>query len=351
MPFRTPYRRLALLAAAAGLVAVGLPAAASAAPSPAGSVPATACTWTAKQLPLLPGGSTGAVLGTDGGSTFSGWVFAEDGQHAVLWRSGKVVDLGTYADGGTRANDVNRSGVAVGSTDYVAAEFPQVWRADGSAHALPVAEGTTGASAVAVNDAGLAVGYRYAADGTVVGMLWNTTTLTVVREYPGAFLDDIGEDNRIVGTTWPASGASRAVKTRPNTAVLTPLRSPLAGGGSLEHFGSATAGDHIVGGYVIPNSSGATAPIIWTGSSPRLLGSAGPGQARDVNALGTVVGVASDPETGQHAAIWPAPAQSPTYLPDNGEAAAASAVSNDSKRVGGTWTVGNSTRPVRWTCA
>lgn len=351
MPFRTPYRRLAPLVAAVGLVAIAVPTAVSAAPATPAAAPAAACAWTAKQLPLLPGGSSGAVLGTDGGSTFSGWVFAEDGQHAVLWRSGKVIDLGTYADGGTRANDVNRGGVAVGSTDYIAAEFPRVWRADGSVYALPVAAGTTGASAVAVNDAGLAVGYRYAADGTVVGMVWNTATLAVVREYPGVYLDDIGEDNRIVGTTVPASGPSQAIKTRPNTSVLTPLRSPLASGGSLDHFSSATAGNYIVGGYVIPNSSGATAPIIWTNSSPRLLGTFGSGQARDVNAVGTAVGFVSDAETGQQAAIWPAPAQSPAYLPATGDAPLATAVSNDSKRVGGAWTVGNSQRPVRWTCA
>ena len=339
------HRRRQALCAALSVAAVV--AGTLAAPSSAAA--AAGCTWSVRDLPLLPGTTnhTGRALGTDGASTYAGYAWSDDGQHAVLWRAGRVVDLGHLRDGLTRATDVNRDGVAVGSTDSYDNPFAMVWR-DRVPGELATPEGTTSSEAYAVNDAGLAVGYRTTEAGEVVGVVWSTRTLGIVREYPGVYLEGIGEDNRVVGTTSDLA-QSRAVKSRPSRTAVVAYRAPVGGGST---GAVATAGVHTAG-VQVSSRTGAVSPVLWTSGKPRVLTAPGSAGVEDVNAGGTVVGEVQV-EDRSRPTVWPAGTSGPVSLPSRGLTGRAGAVSDDGRRVVGS--IGSNDdgvaeRPVVWTCA
>ena len=348
---KIPSHRRHRQALCAAVSVAALVSGALAAPGAAfAATPAAAgCAWSVRDLPLLPGTTnhTGRALGSDGAATYAGYSWTDDGQHAVLWRDGRVVDLGHLRDGFTRADDVNRDGVAVGSTDIYDNPFAMVWR-DRVPSALESPEGTSSSEAYAVNDAGLAVGYRTTRDGEVLGVVWSTRTLEIVREYPGVYLSDTGEDNRVVGTT-SGLDSSRAVKSRPGRTAVVAYRPP-AGGGSTS--AAATAGVHTAGVQVSP-STGAWSPVLWTSGRPRVLAAAGSANVKDVNAGGTVVGEVQV-EGRQRPRVWAAGTSSPVALPSRGLQGLAETVSADGRRIAGS--VGSNDdgvaeRPVVWTCA
>jgi hypothetical protein len=351
MPTFSPRRRgIALVAAgAAGVAAI---AAAIVIPSGAADA-ATACTWTATKLPALPGSANhgGAVLGTDGAGTYSGYAFLAKAQHAALWRAGGVVDLGQPFGTPTVAQDVNRAGTAVGwSIAAGNVSTAIVWRA-GVAAALPLPAGSgPSARALSINDNNLAAGWRTDAAGHEVGVIWSLAgaTPTIVRQYAATDLNAVDAANRVVGLRRDTGGGFTAIKGRPSQTTVDALRPAVAGESAIA---TATAGTWIAGAELVAGGLG-DRPVLWAATAPRVL-NGGKASLSAVTAAGTAAGTLEDPNGNPaHAAVWPG--VDAVQLPDVGTVSTASSISDDGTQVGGSWIatgVGvNPERPIVWTC-
>ncbi len=174
----------------------------------------------------------------------SGWVAGHLGldtsvnAHAIRWRDGKTELLGVLAGSvASRAYGVNNIGQVAGSCRFAVPELPGyryqpvIWTIDGGPHELPLLPLYTGGTAIAINDAGVVLGYMTAPPGTGLftrRCLWiggQPHWLSEVVDDPtwgpymqGIALNDFGE----VLTTGPSQTVNAAA-----AYVLTPqLRSP-----------------------------------------------------------------------------------------------------------------------------
>jgi uncharacterized membrane protein len=336
------------------LLAAGVAVAAAAVAIPVGAAGAApACSWTATKLPPLPGSANhgGAVLGTDGAGTYSGYAFQAKAQHAALWRAGAIVDLGQPFGTPTVAQDVNRAGTAVGWS--IAAgniSTAILWR-NGVAAALPLPAGSgPSARALSINDNNQVAGWRTDAAGHELGVIWSVAgaTPTILREYAGTDLDAVDASNRVVGLRRDAGGTLTAIKSRSSQTTVDALRPAVAGESAVA---TATAGTYIAGSETVAGGLG-NRPVRWNATSPQVL-NGGKASLSAVTAAGTAAGTLQDANGNPaHAAVWPT--VDPVQLPDVGTTSTASSISDDGSQVGGSWlAVGvgvNPERPIVWTC-
>ena len=148
-PARRTSTRLAGVALAGTAVLAGT--AGTAVPAAAAPAPAAGCRWTAQVLPTVPTTDFAAstVRGTDGHRTYAG----HSNGHAVLWRDGRLVDLGPGL-----AEDVNRRGAAVGfQQDDSFLSHATLFRGGAAIRLAEPAEADA-SRATGITDAGLIVG-------------------------------------------------------------------------------------------------------------------------------------------------------------------------------------------------
>ncbi|MDX6249233.1 MAG: hypothetical protein QOF10_2593 [Kribbellaceae bacterium] len=163
--------------------------------------------WQLTDLELLPGGRHGWALGVnDDGAVVGKSETADGARHAVLWRDGRIIDLGTLGGLNSVACDVNRHGVVVGTSETAGgARHAFIWR-DGQMVDLggPGSLGGTLVCATAINDRGWVVGSGMTAKGRVHAFVWwagemiDLGTL-VPGVYQSSHAFDVNDRGRIVG--------------------------------------------------------------------------------------------------------------------------------------------------------
>ena len=163
-------------------------------------------------LPALLEGQTAQVLAINENGWMAGeavgphWSSTDQfADHAVLWRDGQIVDLGSVVEGNSIAIDLNDQGTVVGLTkvpvengtdqpDYTYSSF--TWQ-DGVITPLPFAEGETSCFAASINELGWIVGECGTGDGQhavvwvdgkvmevndLLGTGWTSTTTSGVND-------------------------------------------------------------------------------------------------------------------------------------------------------------------------
>jgi uncharacterized membrane protein len=346
--------RLAVTAGVLVCLPAGTVAAAVGPVQPAARV--TFCRWTPQTLPTLPGGGLAEIRGVDaGGTVWAGYARpAGDGPaHAVLWRDGRIIDLGTAVDG-AGAFDVNRSGVAVGQRlEGGVTRMPAMWRA-GQSVALALPPGATGGAANGVNDAGLVVGEAYVA-GATHAVVWSA-------DDPGQVIDlgtggsrlgrlnGVSESGVLAGETFGNGPATALTGT-----VADGLRTLAGTAAGSATNATAASGRFVVGFERLP-SAGPTRPesrnvLLWDAGSPRVIAHGEfPADTQfptAVNPAGLVAGLSFD-----GGLVWQGTVQ--TRLPatnGNTHLTAAYAVSDDG-RVGGHSSPDTTAQPMAtiWSC-
>ena len=342
-----PVRRAATgvagitLAGAAALVGVAGPA--EAAPNPSRAV-AQACSWAAQVLPTVPitDFAASAVRGTDGNQTFAGY----SNGHAVLWRDGRLIDLGVGV-----AEDVNGSGDAAGTqqdSNYV--PHATLFRAGTAVRlAEPANAGETHANGI--NDAGLIVGSAGVpgpTGGTWHALVWSAHTPGDVIDL-GTLYGKEANGTRLVGVNEAGTLIGNAYD--PNTSRQTAVIGTVHGGlralrGSTRD--ASTVANAITGRYVagIRYLNGGIQTVRWVNGRAQVL--PGAAEASGVNSQGTVVGRRSDLITGL---IWTGAAD-PVELPiPTGLSQAGAAAITDGGTVGGYgFNDRSEALPVLWSC-
>jgi uncharacterized membrane protein len=327
------------LACVAGLAAVA--GSAQAAPASAGH---SACAWVVRTLPTVPTTdyAFSSVRGTDGDDTFAG----SSNGHAVLWRGGRLVDLGVG-----NAADVNRSGDAVGfQVDGNEFTHATLFRA-GTATRLAEPANATLTRATGINDDGLIVGaaeFWGTVGGTTHAVVWSASTPRSVldlgvldgEEAKATSLDGVNQGGMFIGNV-----------VDQNTLNLTAVIGTSRGGlralpGSrrdADTVAKAIAGRYIAG---IEYVDGSVQPVRWLNGRPEALAS--DGEATGVNSHGTVVGRRSDLTA---ALIWTGVAD-PVELPvPTGLTQAGATAITDSGTVAGFgFNDASEQLPVLWSC-
>jgi hypothetical protein len=206
-------------------------------------------TWTATALEVPPDVFSVRVNGTDGVDQIVGSfdTFGSGGQvrPGVVWHGTALTVLGEAFDDLTTLNDINTSGVAVGSHAGVG-EVPQATRWVGDHYEdLPAPSGSN-SSATSVNERGDIVG---TADGQVI--LWPASDPSTYRLLPMPFPTSaagvsIGDDGTVVASViepvgsgpgrafrWDSAGQPRElqrVQQNASHGVLTVNNGRIAGG-------------------------------------------------------------------------------------------------------------------------
>jgi probable HAF family extracellular repeat protein len=163
--------------------------------------------WQLTELDLLPGGHHGCALGVNDEGVIVGQSETADGtHHAVVWREGRITDLGTLGGLNSQACDVNRHGVVVGASDTpTLARHAFIWR-NGQLIDLG-GRGSLGGTfmcATAINDRGWVVGSGMTAKGSLHAFVWWAGEMIDLGTLaPGAYQSsrayDVDDRGRIVG--------------------------------------------------------------------------------------------------------------------------------------------------------
>ncbi len=211
---RTPKLLLAAAVALTGL-STGITGTAAA---------ADGCTWVRGSLPLPAGSTTGSVSGAANGGWFVGGGSTTDG---IRWHNGVAENLGTAGGKQTDLNDVNSSGVAVGTTYANSYEDGGIVYRDGRYEKLPLPRGFRYGRAKAINDAGDIVGTASSFADNFDLMLWPASapgTVQRINPDPAVYSSvspvDIDEQGRIL---LRAEGHERAYFVREADGSLTKL--------------------------------------------------------------------------------------------------------------------------------
>ncbi len=229
------------------------------------------------QLAVLWDGGNVAVLPALGGSTSSATAINSAGEiagqsrlgllgpdHAVLWRNGVLVDLGTLGDRfsgfSSFATDLNDAGQVAGVSTL--AWFYHAFRwSDGVMTDLGSLDG--GLSwALGINARGDVCGYSTAADGRTHAVLWRDNTLIDLGMLPGgisAMATDINDAGQVIGTMYFADGGSRAFLWE--NGVITALGTLGGNRASVQTRRAISSAGHIVG--QAETASGEMHPVLW----------------------------------------------------------------------------------------
>ena len=220
--------------------------------------------------------------------------------NALTVRSITATDLGILPGHvGGSALDVNRSGQAVGvsfisiSLKGLGPPQPVLWDASG-----PVALAENGGQALAVNDAGVVVGY--------VGsnaMLWGNGVPLEVFSDRFTVAMDVAMDGRVVGTMGSPSGPELATAAFWQTGRISKLELPL-GSDYVYEVHINDAGQIIAGVWNAKDKSVRSFLIDANGATD--LGSlGGPATwAHAINATGQIVGTSLTAKGEAHAFLW-----------------------------------------------
>jgi uncharacterized membrane protein len=340
--FRAAAPVVTIAGLAAGMLFAG-GSAASAAPIQA----AAGCDWTVHTLPGLPGGSRAEILGTDGSRTWAG--SATDAgfvQHAVLWRNGQVVDLGTPLGGDSVAKDVNRLGIAVGSSDEgTGPQHAEMWV---GTHAVRLGEpaGAFDSTATGINDAGEIVGWATMGDDfSAHPVVWSVLRPGAARDLgtpagTSTFLNGVSETGVLAGTRTAFPDQNAVTGT-----ALTGLHVlPGTSAGALTTATSA-AGRYIVGEQLSVDDPAGTGMLRWNLGRPELT----PADSPDVSAVNTS-GLVTGNLLGSGAVVWRNGEQ--TALPAAGGTFTQAEAVSEAGTVGGQTSTGTprTFAAALWTC-
>ena len=167
----------------------------------------SATPFTMVDLGTLPGGSLSRARAIDDHGHVVGWSETATGeQHAVLWKRGRIVDLGTLGGTTSEATDINRRAQIIGSSTTATGEVHAfVWD-----RGAMVDLGTLGGSfthANAINRRGRIVGWSTLPSGEEHAFLFENGILIDLGASLGAASQawDINDRGDIVG--WRAAGA------------------------------------------------------------------------------------------------------------------------------------------------
>jgi uncharacterized membrane protein len=219
--FARAGRRLGLVVAsgvAAVLVAAPLAPAGAAGSGAAGSGVArpVSPSYRVFDLGTLPGASDSAALGVND----RGVVVGNSGGQAVLWRNGRIVELGAPGPGSS-AVDINERGEVVGNGSVDGASRAFMWR-HGRISVLPPLPGDQNSFANAVNDRGDVVGFSR--DPGFRAVLWRSdgTMVDLTAETGLVVVNDLDNSGRLAGATAP-DGMNQipVVWSRGHVTVLT----------------------------------------------------------------------------------------------------------------------------------
>jgi probable HAF family extracellular repeat protein len=158
------------------------------------------------ELELLPGGNDASAMGVNDDGVVVGSSDSSVGvRRAVVWRDGRIVDLGLGDDVDSSASAVNRHGVIVGSTELLGNRLGEarafIWRNGRITHLSNL--GGHVAWAVAVNDHDWVVGSSTTKNGQPHAFVWRSGVMTDLGAFPGRYQSsqayDVDNDGRIVG--------------------------------------------------------------------------------------------------------------------------------------------------------
>jgi probable HAF family extracellular repeat protein len=324
-------RRLILLAIAAALVALGVPAHAAA-----------AVDVHVVRLPTL-GGCCSAANAINNNGDIVGQASIDSVEnpryHAVLWRHGEIRDLGTLGGSRSYATAINNLGHVAGYSELADGSTTHafLWR-DG--HMIDLGALGGASLALGINDRDEVVGITVQA-GTAVGFLWRNGTMMNLVTSSGSRLaagDAVNNNGRIAGAAdigigfnmpgyWQNGvvttvdsrfGEATAVNANGDlagfffdqtqqafiwqTGVFRPLLTPA--GASVAVATGLNAGRDVVGFASVTR----TRPVLWSGAQQPhylpVLVAGGQGAAAGINADGTIVGWSTGSNGTQRAVFW-----------------------------------------------
>jgi probable HAF family extracellular repeat protein len=166
--------------------------------------------WRLSELELLPGGRHGsAVAVNDKGVVVGVSDTADDTHHAVLWRGGRIADLGTLGGWQSEPTGLNRHGVVVGWSETQPGRLGErrafIW-ADDEMNDLGALAAASGEFVpAAINDDGLVVGSCRTTPASVWhAVVWKSGEMTDLGvlargHFQSSHARDIDDQGRIVG--------------------------------------------------------------------------------------------------------------------------------------------------------
>jgi probable HAF family extracellular repeat protein len=267
---------------------------------------ASAETYNFTALPGLNGWGATIAYGINDAGQVVGYSQNSNGiNQAVIWKGTTPTAIGPAlsppAGEFTQASAINNFGQVVGNIGTQ----PTIWNGT-----IPTSLGTPPGTAYsipyAINNFGQVVGTSVQTPGSsYYATIWNGTTPTVLST-PAGYVSNgqgINDAGQVVGNIGNSNQAQAAIWTGTTLTLLDNL--PL--GSNALALAINDAGQ-VVG--LASDSTGVDEPVIWSGTTPTVLGTLGYGGfANAINDTGQIVGEAFTPYTGTpysnvRAVIW-----------------------------------------------
>lgn len=261
-------------------------------------------TGTMTDLGVLAGGtSSGARAINRSGDVVGASVSGDGLSHAVLWSQGVVTDLGTLDGfGQSGANSINEVGQVVGYSDDAETgnSHAALWQ-----NGAVVDLGTLGGAfsqAYDINGSGQVVGDTRVASEDWHAFLWQDGVMTDLGTLGGSasHAQGINDDGDVVGWSEAADGLTHAVQWTQGAIIDL---GPFDGG---QGFATAINIQDLKVGFLGGSRSVPAGPAIFDRRKPTPLPTlGGPGSsADDVNDAGQVAGSSAMSTNNPHAVLW-----------------------------------------------